>query len=260
MANYYRRQNSILSFVAMAFLLYFVGLPLIIAILMEYFGSVDEIIINVVGLIPFGQQYYELAIQFINSLSGQVVSYVHMTNSFTIGYMMGELAKELFTVIIFEALNLGVGILLGFTYDGGKISPQGFWNRAKYILATAVNALIAACLSPIPLNYIFSNLSSLGNIGAGVISFLISAVLVSGGIAFFVFLSSLSIGMAIGYVFIKFFLMGACRISVSYLAILMILIGWKEGVFFLSAGGVTALLALGIMLGAIEMMLQSVFD
>lgn len=122
MANYYRRQNSILSFVAMAVLSYFVGLPLIIAILMEYFGSVDEIIVNVVGLIPFGQQYYELAIQFINFLSG------------------------------------------------------------------------------------------------------------------------------------------VCRISVSYLAILMILIGWKEGIFFVLSGGVLALLALGIVLGGIEMILESAFD
>lgn len=104
------------------------------------------------------------------------------------------------------------------------------------------------------------NNSGLGNIGAGIISFLVSAVLVSGGIAFFVFSSSFNIGVAIGYVFIKFFLSGVCRISVSYLAILMILIGWKEGIFFVLSGGVLALLALGIMLGGIEMILESAFD
>jgi|GEM_PF-4150848 len=260
MANYNRGRNSILSFVAMAFILYFIGLPLVIAVLMDYFGSVGEIITNVIDLIPFGKPYYELAVQLVNSLGGQVVSYINMTGYLTIGYLIGELAKGLYTVIIFEALNLGVCMLLGLVDTDGKINPEGFWNRAKCLLITAINALIAACLAPLPLNYIFSNLHTLGGIWSSIVSLLLSIVLVGGGIAFFVFLCSLSIGMAIAYVLIKFFLIGACRISVSYLAILVILIGWQNGLVLLTANGVILLLGIGLALGGIEMMIKGVFS
>lgn len=260
MANYNRGRNSMLSFVAMAFLLYFIGLPLVIAVLMDYFGSVGEIITNVIDLIPFGKPYYEFAVQLVNSLGGQVVSYMNFTGYLTIGYIIGELAKGLFTVIIFEALNLGVCMLLGFVDSDGRINPEGFWNRAKCLLITAINALIAACLSPLPLNYIFSNLHSLGGVWSSIVSLVLSAVLVGGGVAFFVFLSSLSIGMAIAYVLIKFFLLGACRISVSYLAILVILIGWQNGLVLLTANGVLLLLVVGLALGGIEMMIKGAFS
>lgn len=258
MANYNRGRNSVLSFVAMAFLLYFIGLPLVIAVLMDYFGSVGEIITNVIDLIPFGKPYYEFAVQLVNSLGGQVVSYINSTGYLTIGYIIGELAKGLFTVIIFEALNLGVCILLGFVDVHGKINPKGIWNRAKCLLITVISALIAACLSPLPLNYIFSNLHSLGGVLASIVSLALSVILVGGGVAFFVFLSSLSIGMAIAYVLIKFFLIGACRISVSYLAILVILIGWQNGLFLLSVSGMALLFTIGLMLGGIEMMIKGV--
>lgn len=259
MANYDRGRNSILSFVAMAFLLYFIGLPLVIAVLMDYFGSPGEIITNVIDIIPFGKTYYEFAVQIVNSLGGQIVGYVNLNGHLTIGYVIGELAKGLFTVIIFEALNLGVCTILGFVDSDGKINPEGIWNRAKCLLITAIDALVAACLAPIPLNYIFSNLHSLGGVWSGIISFLLSVVLVGGGVGFFVFLNSLSIGMAIAYVVIKFFLIGACRISVSYLAILVILIGWQNGLYLLSTEGAALLLMIGLLLGGIEMMIKSVF-
>ena len=227
---------------------------------MDYFGSVGEIITNVIDLIPFGKPYYEFAVQLVNSLGGQVVSYMNFTGYLTIGYIIGELAKGLFTVIIFEALNLGVCMLLGFVDSDGRINPEGFWNRAKCLLITAINALIAACLSPLPLNYIFSNLHSLGGVWSSIVSLVLSAVLVGGGVAFFVFLSSLSIGMAIAYVLIKFFLLGACRISVSYLAILVILIGWQNGLVLLTANGVLLLLVVGLALGGIEMMIKGAFS
>lgn len=260
MANYNRGRNSILSFVAMAFLLYFIGLPLVIAVLMDYFGSVGEIITNVIDLIPFGKPYYEFAVQIVNSLGGQVVGYMNLNGYLTIGYIIGELAKGLFTVIIFEALNLGVCMLLGFVDSDGRINPEGIWNRAKCLLITAINALIAACLSPIPLNYIFSNLHSLGGVWSSIVSFLLSVVLVGGGVVFFVFLSSLSIGMAIVYVLIKLLLFGACRISVSYLAILVILIGWQNGLVLFTVNGVLLLLVMGLALGGIEMMIKGAFS
>ena len=247
----------------MVFLLYFIGFPLIIAVLMDYFGPVEEIIINVIDLIPFGRSYYEFAVQLVNSLGGQVVGYRNFNEYLTIGYIIGELTKGLFTVIIFEALNLGVCMLLGFVDSDGRINPEGVWNRAKCLLITAIDALVAACLSPIPLKYISSNLHSLGGVWSSIVSFLLSVVLVGGGVAFFVFLSSFSVGMAIAYVFIKFFLIGACRITVPYLAILailVILIGWQNGLFFLSAGGVALLLIIGLMLGSIEMILKGVLS
>lgn len=253
-------RNSILSFVAMVFLLYFIVLPLVIAVLMDYFGTVGEIITNIIDLIPFGKPYYEFAVQFVNSLGGQIVSYIDMTEDMSVGYLFRELAKGLFTVIIFEALNWGSCILFGFLDENGRINPRGFWNRGKYLLISLVNALFSACLAPLPLNYIFSNLHILGTIWANIVSFLLSAILVGGGIAFFMFLFGLNIGMAITYVFLKFFLIGACRISISYLAILVTLICWQNGLFFLSASGASALFVIGFMLGGLEMIIKGAFE
>ncbi|MCQ2510882.1 MAG: hypothetical protein MJ116_10520 [Lachnospiraceae bacterium] len=251
---------TINSFVALAILLYFIGLPLIMAALLEHFGSVGEIITNMIDLIPFGKTYYEFAVQIVNSLSGQVVNYNHFDDYLTIGYIIGELAKGLFTVIMFEALNLGCSIFLGLVDPkSAKIDPRGIWNKAKYVLITAINALLAACLSPLPMNYIFSIMHSLGSVGSGIVSFLLSVVLVGGGVAFFVFLNSLSVGKAIAYVLIKFFLIGACRTSVSYLAILAILLGWQNGLYRLLASGVTLFFTIALLLGGIEMAIKNVF-
>lgn len=252
MANYNRGKNSIVSFVAMAFLLYFIGLPLVIAALLDYFGSIEEIIINTIDLIPFGESYYAISVQIVNSIGGQISNYIQLDDYLSFEYIIEELAKDLFTVIIFEALHSGVCTLLGL------VDAEGIWNKAKYILITIINALIAACLSPIPLNFIFSNLDSLEKIGSTIVSLLLSVVLVGGGVAFFVFFRSLSIGGAIVYVFVKFMAMGVCRISISYFAIFVVLIGWQNGLSLLWASGALLLLANGLILSGIEMTIKSV--
>lgn len=259
MANYSRRQNTIMSFVAMAFILYFIALPLIMAAFLDYFGSVEEIITNVIELIPFGETYFALTIQFVNSISGRIVSYIDMTEYFTMNYLMEELAKGLFTIIIFEALKLAVCWVVGFVDGDGKIKPEGVWNKAKYLLITVSVALIAACFAPFLLNYIFSNLYLLGKIWSVVISLLVSVILVGGGITFFLFLLGLSIAKTIIYVIMKFFVIGVCRISCSYVAILFILICWQQHLILLSASGMTALFVIGLMLGEVEMIVDSVF-
>lgn len=253
MSRQYKAHNSILSFIALAFLLYFVGLPLIIAALINYFGSISEVITNVIDLIPFGKAYYWFSLQIINALGGQISAYTGMNGYLSISYILEELAKGLFTAILFESMNYALPAIMGLN------EPYGIWNKAKLLLITVANALIAACLSPLPLNYIFSNISSLGIVGTSIISSLLSFILVGGGIAFFVFLNSFNIGTAITYVLTKFIVMSTFRLSVSYLSILIILIGWQNGLFGLMASGVAGLLGVALILGGIELMLDSLF-
>lgn len=253
MAKRYKAHNSIISFIALAFLLYFVGLPIVIAVLTSYFGSIAEVITSVVDLIPFGKTYLWLTVQIMNALGGQIVGYAGIGGALTLAYVMQELAKGLFTVIIFEALNLGVAGLMGLT------EAKGFWNKAKLLLITVMNALVAACLAPLPLNYIFSQFGSLENIISGIISFLLSGILLGGGIAFFLFLKNLTIGVAVCYVLMKFVLMSTVRLSVSYLCILLILLGIQNGLFGLIVSGSSGLLGIALLLGGIELMIDSVF-
>lgn len=253
MSRQYKAHNSILSFVSLAFLLYFVGLPIIIAALMSYFGSIAEVITNVIDLIPFGKTYYWLSLQIINALGGQISTYIGMNGYLSISYILEELAKGLLTAILFEAMNYALPAIMGLN------EPHGIWNKAKLILITVANALIAACLSPLPLNYIFSNINSLGIVGTSIISSLLSFILVGGGTAFFVFLNNFNIGTAIVYVLTKFIVMSTFRLSVSYLSILIILIGWQNGLFGLMASGVAGLLSVALILGGIELMLDSLF-
>lgn len=239
---------------------YFILLPLLAAVLKNVFGSVYDIINNVIDLIPFGESLYGLAIQIVNSITGQVMNYSTVTGYFTFTYFLEELLKGLFTVIIFEASNLFMCIVLGFTDSRGKIKPEGMWNKAKYVLISLIDALISACLAPFLMNYIFSSLPSLGSVWSVVISSLMSVILIGGGIAFFLFLAELSIGMAIAYVLIKFILIGVIRLTLSYLSIFLILIGWDNRTYLLSVGGFAGLIGVGLLLAGIEIIVKSAFE
>lgn len=259
MAKKYKAQNSVLSFVTTALFAYVIGLPLVIALLMSFFGSIGEIITQVVSLIPFGESFFAITIQIINTITGQAISY-NTADYLSWSYIFGELAKGLFTVIIFEALKLLICIPMGFMDEKGKIKPEGFWNKGKYLLVVAICSLVAACLAPLPINYILDNLQSLGSFWAGMISSLVSAVLVGGGIFFFMFLKSISLGIAIAYVLVKYLLVDACSIAVSYVMILAILIGLQKGFFLLTAESMGMLLALSIMLSALDMLFDNLFS
>ncbi len=257
--NEKEKRFPIFKFVALALLLYYFGGPLIMAVLTGIFGPVPEIINKMVDLIPFGESYYAIAIQVVNSILGEATSN-NIKEYFTISYVLQNLAKELFTVVIFEAATLSACIVLGLADSRGNLNPKGAWEKIEYYLITVIIALASACLAPIPLEgVIFSRFHTLESSWQSIISLILSVVLVGGGIAFFLFLYSFSIGKAIAFVFIKFLLLGTFRISVCYLAILVYLIGEENRLFLLSAGGVTSLLALGIMLVGIEMVLKSAF-
>lgn len=254
MAKNNKGQNSILSFCALMILMYFLGLPLIAAILQAYFGSIGQVITNAIDMIPFGETYFELGIQIVNAIGGQVVNYADMTGSLTFGYITTELAKALFTVIMFEAVNFLAGKLMGFA-DGGKIKPTGIWNKAKFMLISVFNALLAAFLAPIPMNYIFDHFHMASEFWQTVISIVLSTALVGGGISFFALLCGMSALTAILYVVGKFFVVGACRISISYIAIFVVLIGWQNGLPIQLITGMSCLLVVGLVLGGIEMLI-----
>ena len=97
--------NSPLSFIALILVLYIFVLPLIIAVLCGYFGSISEVINKVIDLLPFGEGIFKIAAALFSSLTSQVVSFQQVQGYLTFTYVMGEVIKGMFTIIVFEVLN-----------------------------------------------------------------------------------------------------------------------------------------------------------
>ena len=251
MARVYKSKNSIISFVALAFLMYFIALPIIISVLTEHFGSVEAVILDIIDLVPFGRPCYWFAVKFAAMFRGQMIAGTQVSQNFTISYFFQELTKALFTAVIFEALNLALCGAMGI------VKPEGRWNKAKKMLVTVFDALLAACLAPIPINYILNNLSSLSNVFAGLITGTVPAILMIGGTFFFKYALGLSIGIAVFYMLIKHILMDLVRLFASYVCLFFILIGLQEGSFVWVTGGGICLLLLALILAAIDLMLDA---
>lgn len=245
-------KNSILSLIALVFLLYFIVLPIVIAAAVGYFGSMAAVITAVVDLIPFGKQFYGLSIQIINAIGGQVVGYMDFSGKFSLPYFMGELAKGLLTAIIFEALNYATTTFMGVK------DPEGRWNVMKKMLISVTNALIAACLAPLPLNYLLAQMPTAGFAASAIGAGLLAAVLIVGGVAIFTLIKPLSIASALLWVLLKLVAMSFIRLAFSYVAILFILVGWQNGLYGMAASGLAGLVGIALLLAGIEMMLESV--
>ncbi len=251
MAKKYRAHNSIISFVALAMILYFVGLPLFVALLSNVFGSKGDVITNMIGVIPFGKTYYEISIQLLGAIGGQVVSSAEAGSSLKLSYLLGELAEELFIIIIFEALNLAAYTVMGLKGEKGR------WNIAKKMLVSVINALAAACICPFLLDYITDSFDSIGTAASGIISAFISVILLGGGTFFFSALFGIGVGAALLFVLIRFLLMGAVRLAISYISLFLLILGWQSGAFYQIAGGISGLLGIALLLGGIELAIDS---
>lgn len=223
--------------------------------LMDSLGGMGEIITDLVELFPFGEASYAVAIGIINAIAGQGINYASIQGVFSFAYLMQELLEGIFTVIIYEASNLAMTRLM----DLDDPNVRGIWNAAKRVVLSAGLAILAACFAPALINYIFSGMGAMSIGWKTVISSLVSIILVGGGIGFFLFLYSLTLGAALGYVLIKFLLTGGARLFVSYVCIFIFCIGIHLGLFSMIFGGFSSLLVITLLLAGIEKMIDSNF-
>ena len=96
-----------------------------------------------------------------------------------------RIGEGIFTIIIFELLNLLLYMVLGLT-DG-----TGRWNGLKKTCVTVFDALLAACLAPLPIQFAMDQISilmangqGLRQIAGNIISCIVYAVVAGGAIVF----------------------------------------------------------------------------
>lgn len=246
--------NSMWSLLATILLLILIYTVLVLPFI-ESMGGMGEFITDLVELFPFGEVSCRLAIEIINAIAGQTVNYVSIKGVFTFSYVMQELLEGIFTVIIYEAMTKA--LIMAMQLDDPDV--RGFWNSMKKVAVRMGVAIIAACLAPSLINFIFSHMGGMSNIWKTIISSLVSVILVGGGIMFFLFLYNLTFGEALGYVLLKFLVAGALRLTASYICIFIICFGIQYGLFSLIFGGASGLIGFALILAAIEMMIGAAF-
>lgn len=246
--------NSPLSLLS-TILVAMVIVPMVVLPFVEALGGVDEIIIDLVGILPFGDVWYAAAVLVGNSILDQVVNVYSLKGVFTVSYVIQELSEGIFTVIIYEALRLLVMIPMGLNDPMNK----GRWNGIKRIIVNITMAVIAACLAPALINWLFTNMGVLSQGWRTVISALVSTILLGGGVAFFVLLSGLAVGQSVIYVAVKFFIVGAVRLAGSYVFLMLLLLAWQNRVWTLFTGALSGFLAVMVLMAAVELMIDSMF-
>lgn len=254
MAKRKNRLNTPLSLLSTVLLMVWL-VPVIVLPFIHALGGFGEIITDIVELIPFGYTFHEIALMIINSMTGQVVNYHAIRGVLTIPYVTQELAEGIFTIIVYEALRLAWFIPMDLIENGG-----GRWNGMKKMVISVAMAVVAACLAPALINWTFSGMRGLGNSLKTFFASMISAVLLGGGVAFFAFLKGLSIGVAILFVALKFFFVGALRLSVSYLCLMILLVGCEQNLWSLIIGGSSGFLCIALALAGLELMIDSAFS
>ena len=136
---------------------------------------------------------------------------------------------------------------------------SGRWNGIKRIIVNITMAVIAACLAPALINWLFTNMGVLSQGWRTVISALVSTILLGGGVAFFVLLSGLAVGQSVIYVAVKFFIVGAVRLAGSYVFLMLLLLAWQNRVWTLFTGALSGFLAVMVLMAAVELMIDSMF-
>ena len=246
--KYFSSMNSLGSFIATLLFLYFLVSALVVPFI-NALGGIGEIITDLVELLPFGEAWYWIALQLINTISGQVVSNYPMAGNFSFSYLLNELCQGVFTVILYEAGCLLMSMIMG-------LEKKGRWIKLKDLAVKVGVAIIAACLAPALINYIFSGLPNMAQGWQIFISSLVTTILSLGGTAFFLFLYGLTLGNAALFVFLKFFVVGGLRLGGTYIFLMLFLLGCKNHLFSVAFRGLSGFLIVILLMSAIEMMLK----
>ena len=246
--------NSPISLLA-TILMFVILVPVVVLPFVNALGGFEEIITDLIELLPFGHAFHHIAIIIVNSITGQIVNYSSIQGVFTFSYVVQELAEGNFTVIIYEALYLATSMVMGLAGE----DKRGRWNGMKRLAAKVAMAVIAACLAPALINWTFANLNVLSNGWQTFLSGVISAILLGGGGWFFVTLfSAKAVGAVIAFVLLKFLVVGFLRLVFSYVFLFVLLIGLEQGTFLLMLSGMSGFLGVMLALAGIELMVDAI--
>lgn len=252
MAKKNQANNSWVSFVALVVLTYFLFLPLLGMILNKRFGSVADVIIAVIGLIPFGNilhglasELWELILSFVNQ--GVLSFNLYFFNeTFNMQYVTLETCKSLATIMLFEPLKR---ILCNFM---GLTSVSGYWNKLKKAVVISTCALIAACCSPWIFDFFGSQISRMQNAMTALLTTIFTLVM-GGSIAVFALIGGLS---AVVFLLMVVVIGGVIQIAASYILIFILLFAIESGNIFLGTVSIVGLIMTAIIIGLVSVLME----
>lgn len=241
--------NSIISFVALVLLTYFLFLPLIGLILSSYLGSPIEIFMGVLDKIPFGMiigDFAETIWKYIFSFGKQQFQ-LYSVQQINIQYVIQETLKECSVLIIFEPLkNLCCDFM-------GLSNATGHWNKMKKAVVISACALVSAVFAPIPISFFETQLQSLSQTTANWFLALETLLVSSGVVAVFALLGgAVLLGVILGLL-----LAGALQITMSYLFLLFLLKAIEQKNYFAGAISITGLVVTSIFIAMVSILMES---
>ena len=88
MSKEYKAKNSIISFVALAFLMYFIVFPIVMLMISDIFGSMNDLITNLIDLMPFGGFWYLIAVKIVSGVCSPIHTINNLDQAVTCYYML----------------------------------------------------------------------------------------------------------------------------------------------------------------------------
>lgn len=253
--------NTFLSFLAFLLLSYLVVISTLVpAAFLTGTGTLLDMILAIVDVLPFGETFLSLALTIMSSLTSSAVSSVSAlyngsltSNSAFITNFFIELCKLLLAAGFNAALYGFLEFLLGLH------EAEGIWNAAKRVLLLMLCAYLGAFLANMLLTFLGNQLAFLPGFVQNLLSGLIAFGSIGGVFAIMciLFLNGGEILTFIIYFLLRYVLFGVLRIMIAYTVTLLALLFVQSGnllAFLLSQGSLMVIL---IVLVGMDLMLKS---
>lgn len=255
-------RNSPVSFVALLIISYFIiGITLASAAALSGAGTVLDMLLGILEVLPFGEFFFRITAQIISSLMQTTAISVDVLVNGTISsgnLIAHDWIKETCKLILAAGFNAALYAFLEMVMG---LSERGFWILMKRVVVMMLSAYLAAFAAAMALEAVYSQIGSQASGWQAVVSGLIAAISVGGVFAIMciLFLNGGSIVSFIIYFLLRYVLLGIMRVGIAYIGILFILIMVQSGNLVNLIAGQGALFVILIMLVGIDLLLGSAF-
>ncbi len=255
-------ENTPFSFFALLFISYFiVGITLASAAVIGGSGTVLDMLLGIVEVLPFGEFFLRITAQILSTLMQTTSISVDSILNGTVssGSLLAvDWVKETCKLILAAGFN---DALYAFLVMVLNLSRSDFWIFMKRVVVMMLSAYLAAFAAAMSLAAVFNQLKGWAAGWQALISGLIAAISVGGVFAIMciLFLDGGSIVSFIIYFLLRYVLLGIMRVGIAYIGALSILLLVQSGNLAKLIAGQGALLLVLIMLVGVDMLLGSAF-
>lgn len=220
-------------------------------------GLIFSAWMEMLDVIPFGKPVAQLALKFYSTVVSIAVDetyYLAGLKTLTVLDWLEDFCKMCLTAVVYEALSkAGIAWM--------EISQEkNIWMIIQKILWEIACAFISAITAGLLLKFLFEQMKQLSGAATAVISSVVIAIIVAGGVWIFHLLLKIGFGLAIGYVFVKMILMNCCKLLVTYMLSAFVLLCLMEGTYVRMFQGIGSWAVVIIIIIGIDLVLDSVFQ